>query len=272
MSQVSLLEGLKQDLAELVAIPSISAPGYPEPTQPHCSTAFELSPSCSAPRACRTSGRSTCRTPRRCVTGEIPAPTARRPSCSTATTTSCPRGTRRCGRRRRSCRPSATARCTAAARRTPRRTSSPTSARCARGTGRPPVGHQARHRGPGGGRRRRADDLPADRTRRRSRCDAMVIGDMGSVRPGRADAHGRRCAAWRWSRSRSRRWPAPSTAASSAAPRPTRCSRVLRALASLHDDNGDVAVDGLRREEWDGRVLQRRRVPRARPRSATGCR
>ena len=37
MSQVSLLEGLKQDLAELVAIPSISAAGYPEPRSRNCS-------------------------------------------------------------------------------------------------------------------------------------------------------------------------------------------------------------------------------------------
>src|SRR5437868_5873126 len=34
MSSVSLLEALKQDLAELVAIPSISTAGYPEPRQP----------------------------------------------------------------------------------------------------------------------------------------------------------------------------------------------------------------------------------------------
>lgn len=27
---------------------------------------------------------------------------------------------------------------------------------------------------------------------------------------------------------------------------------LLRAIASLHDENGDVAVDGLRRDEWDG--------------------
>ena len=68
----------------------------------------------------------------------------------------------------------------------------------------------------------------------------------------RADAH-RRAARHGDGHARGHaRSPAPSTAASSAAPRRTRCSSLLHALASLHDDHGDVAVAGLRREEWTG--------------------
>lgn len=83
------------------------------------------------------------------------------------------------------------------------------------------------------------------------RADAMVIADVGNVRPGaptltvalrgsaqitvavdtlKADKH--------------------SGLYGGAAP-DARLA-LIRALASLHDDAGDVAVDGLRREEWTG--------------------
>ena len=39
---------------------------------------------------------------------------------------------------------------------------------------------------------------------------------------------------------------------------------VLHAIASLHDEHGDVAVAGLRRNEWDGRSAARGGLPRAR--------
>ena len=118
--------------------------------------------------------------------------------------------------------------------------------------GRPPVGIKVVHRGPGGGRRRRADELPADRPRARSPADAMVIADMGSVAPGRADADGRRCAAWRWSRSRSRTLAGAKHSGQFGGAAPDALLVLLRALASLHDEHGDVAVAGLRREEWTG--------------------
>ena len=86
-----LMPDLTADLARLVAIPSISSPGYPEPT-PACSRRTSSWPSCSAARACRTSGRSSCPAPRRSSPARSPRRTARRPSCSTATTTSCPAG------------------------------------------------------------------------------------------------------------------------------------------------------------------------------------
>jgi acetylornithine deacetylase/succinyl-diaminopimelate desuccinylase-like protein len=44
---------------------------------------------------------------------------------------------------------------------------------------------------------------------------------------------------------------------------PDALTVLLRALASLWDESGDVAVPGLRREEWTGASIHRRRVPRA---------
>ena len=48
----------------LVAIPSVSASGYPEETRPALLEARDRSSSCSATRASRSSARSSCRTPR----------------------------------------------------------------------------------------------------------------------------------------------------------------------------------------------------------------
>jgi acetylornithine deacetylase/succinyl-diaminopimelate desuccinylase-like protein len=86
---------------------------------------------------------------------------------------------------------------------------------------------------------------------KRFACDAMVIGDMGSIRPGtptlttalrgmgnvvlevRTLASGKHSGQY-------------------GGAAPDALLAILRAIASLHDDAGDVAVDGLRREEWDG--------------------
>jgi acetylornithine deacetylase/succinyl-diaminopimelate desuccinylase-like protein len=85
----------------------------------------------------------------------------------------------------------------------------------------------------------------------RFRADAMVIGDMGSVRPGvptlttalrgmanvtvevRTLASGKHSGLY-------------------GGAAPDALLALVAALASLHDDAGDVAVGGLRREEWDG--------------------
>ena len=75
---------------------------------------------------------------------------------------------------------------------------------------------------------------------------------MGSVAARRADAHGRAARhgdGHRRGRDARRR---RSTAASSAARRPDALIVLLHALATLHDERGDVAVAGLRREEWTG--------------------
>ena len=81
--------------------------------------------------------------------------------------------------------------------------------------------------------------------------DAMVIGDMGSFRPGRADAHGRlRGMAMVTVEARTLAGPKHSGQFGGAAP--DALIALLHALASLHDEHGDVAVPGLRREEWTG--------------------
>ncbi|HTJ70612.1 MAG TPA: M20/M25/M40 family metallo-hydrolase [Actinospica sp.] len=82
-------------------------------------------------------------------------------------------------------------------------------------------------------------------------CDAMVIADMGNIRPGvgtftvalRGDAEviveARTLAQARHS-------------GEFGGAAPDALLALISALATLHDANGDVAVKGLRREEWDG--------------------
>lgn len=81
--------------------------------------------------------------------------------------------------------------------------------------------------------------------------DAMVIGDMGSVRPGVPTL----TTALRGMMA------VTVEAATLAGPKhsgqfggaaPDSLIALLHALASLHDENGDVAVEGLRREPWAG--------------------
>lgn len=86
----------------------------------------------------------------------------------------------------------------------------------------------------------------------RFRADAMIIGDMGSIRPGvptlttalrgmanvtvevRTLASGKHSGLY-------------------GGAAPDALLALLKALATLHDDAGDVAVEGLRRNEWEGR-------------------
>ena len=262
MSQVSLLEGLKQDLAELAAIPSISAPGYPEPTQPLLD-AYELI--AELLRAAGLQNVAPLELPGTApaVTGEIPAPAGAPtvllyshydvvPAGDESLWTSPPfEPTERDG------------------------------ALYGRGTsdskanvishvgalrawdGKPAGRHQGDHRRPGGGRRRRAARVPADAPRRPFACDAMVIADMGSVRPGvptlTVALRGMAMATIEVTTLKGAKHSGQFGGAA-----PDALLVVLRALASLHDDDGDVAVAGLRPRGVDGRVLQRRRVPRAR--------
>ena len=187
---------------------------------------------------------------------------ARRPCCSTATTTSCPRGTRRCGPRRRSSPSSATARSTAAAARTPRPTSSPTSARCARGTGRPPVGIKLVIEGQeevGGG----ALTTYPPTAPEAFAADAMVIGDMGSVRPGvptlTVALRGMAMVTVEVTTLAGAKHSGQFGGAA-----PDALLALLRALGDAARRRRRTSRwQGLRREEWDGRVLQRRRVPGA---------
>jgi acetylornithine deacetylase/succinyl-diaminopimelate desuccinylase-like protein len=81
--------------------------------------------------------------------------------------------------------------------------------------------------------------------------DAMVIGDMGSVRPGVPTLTvALRGMALVTVEARTLAGPKHSGQFGGAAP--DALIALLHALASLHDEKGDVAVAGLRREEWQG--------------------
>ena len=82
-------------------------------------------------------------------------------------------------------------------------------------------------------------------------CDAMVIADMGSVRPGvptlTVALRGMAMATIEVTTLKGAKHSGQFGGAA-----PDALLVVLRALASLHDDNGDVAVAGLDRQEWTG--------------------
>jgi acetylornithine deacetylase/succinyl-diaminopimelate desuccinylase-like protein len=81
--------------------------------------------------------------------------------------------------------------------------------------------------------------------------DAMVVGDMGSIRPGVPTLTiGLRGMGVVTIEVRTLAGPKHSGQFGGAAP--DALLAVLRALASMHDDRGDVVVAGLRREEWTG--------------------
>jgi acetylornithine deacetylase/succinyl-diaminopimelate desuccinylase-like protein len=81
--------------------------------------------------------------------------------------------------------------------------------------------------------------------------DAMVIGDMGSIRPGVPTLTiGLRGMGVVTVEVRTLAGPKHSGQFGGAAP--DALITLLHALASMHDERGDVAVSGLRREEWTG--------------------
>ncbi|WP_031518539.1 M20/M25/M40 family metallo-hydrolase [Streptomyces sp. NRRL F-5123] len=82
-------------------------------------------------------------------------------------------------------------------------------------------------------------------------CDAMVIADMGNLRPGTPTlTTGLRGVAEVVVEVRTLAEARHSGEFGGAAP--DALLALLRALAGLHDERGDVAVQGLRREEWQG--------------------
>jgi acetylornithine deacetylase/succinyl-diaminopimelate desuccinylase-like protein len=85
----------------------------------------------------------------------------------------------------------------------------------------------------------------------RFRCDAMVIADMGSVRPGVPTLTvALRGTAVATVEVRTLGGPKHSGQYGGAAP--DALIVLLHALATLHGEKGDVAVNGLRREPWPG--------------------
>ena len=105
--------------------------------------------------------------------------------------------------------------------------------------GRGGVLHRAPPRARAGPRR------PAARRRRRHR-RRRELPHRRARRSARASAASP-TASWRSACCRRR-----STAAPSAAPIPDAITALARMIASLHDDDGDVAIDGLRRFTWEG--------------------
>ena len=94
------------------------------------------------------------------------------------------------------------------------------------------------------------DDYPPKRPEL-FRADAIVIGDVGNVRPGvptlttalRGDAE---------VMAEVRTLAEPRHSGEFGGAAPDALLVLLHALATLHDDHGDVAVAGLRREPWTG--------------------
>lgn len=85
----------------------------------------------------------------------------------------------------------------------------------------------------------------------RFRCDGMVIADMGSVRPGVPTLTvALRGTAVATVEVRTLAGPKHSGQYGGAAP--DALIVLLHALSTLHDERGNVAVHGLRREKWDG--------------------
>jgi cysteinylglycine-S-conjugate dipeptidase len=81
--------------------------------------------------------------------------------------------------------------------------------------------------------------------------DAMVIGDMGSFRPGVPTLTvALRGMAMITIEARTLAGPKHSGQFGGAAP--DALLALVRALSTMHDENGDVIVPGLRREEWTG--------------------
>ncbi len=81
--------------------------------------------------------------------------------------------------------------------------------------------------------------------------DAMVIADMGNVRPGEPTL----TVSLRGSAAVTlevRTLSGPKHSGSYGGAAPDALLVLMHALASLHDDKGDVAVRGLKREEWKG--------------------
>ncbi|MBW5425539.1 M20/M25/M40 family metallo-hydrolase [Streptomyces sp. BG9H] len=94
------------------------------------------------------------------------------------------------------------------------------------------------------------DDYPPTDPRRFA-CDAMVIADLGNLRPGTPTlTTGLRGACELVVEVRTLDEPRHSGGFGGAAP--DALLVLLKALGTLHDVHGDVAVAGLRREEWSG--------------------
>jgi acetylornithine deacetylase/succinyl-diaminopimelate desuccinylase-like protein len=243
------MQGVKDDLARLVAIPSISSPGYPEPRKPILD-AYELVVELLRDAGVEDVHALELRDTAPVVVGGIPAPDGA-PTVllyshydvvapgdeslwSSPPFTATERDGAIFGRGAADSKSNVIAH----------------AAALRAFGGRPPVGIKLVIEGQeevgGGGLTEHVLAHPED-----FGADAMVIGDMGSVRPGVPTLTvALRGMAMAEIEVRTLGGAKHSGQFGGAAP--DALLVVLRALASLHDDNGDVAVEGLRREAWSG--------------------
>ena len=245
MSNVSLLQDLKQDLAELVAIPSIS----PAPRQPLLD-AFERVQALFASAGVQNLGALDLPDTAPVLIGDIPAPAGAPtvllyshydvvPAGDEALWTSPPfepveRDGAIYGRGSADSKANIIAHVGA----------------LRAWDGKPPVGIKLVIEGQeevgGGALTTYPPTAPADFA-----CDAMVIGDMGSVRPGVPTLTvALRGMAMVTVEVRTLDGAKHSGQFGGAAP--DALLALLRALSTMHDADGNVIVEGLRREEWDG--------------------
>lgn len=244
-----MLTGLKRDLAALVAIPSISAPGFPEPRQPLLD-AYDLVAALFRDAGVERIDALTLPGTAPVLTGEIPAP----PGSPTVLLYShydvVPPGDETLWRS------------------PPFEAVERDGAIYGRGSadskaniiahvgalrawdGRPPVGIKLVIEGQeevgGGALTTYPPTAPEAFT-----ADAMIIGDMGSVRPGvptlTVALRGMAMVTVEVATLAGAKHSGQFGGAA-----PDALLALLRALSSLHDEHGDVVVDGLRREEWAG--------------------
>ena len=267
----SLMPRLQEDLAQLVAIPSVSAPDYPPETRPALLEAHEVI--LDLLQDAGVEELDSHRLPKTApfITGEIPAPPGAPTVLLYGHYDVVPAGDESKWEspafdadraRRRDVRPRQ--RRLEVERDRARR-------RAARVGGAAAGRDQARDRGPGGGRQR-PQHLSRRPTPSCSASDAMLIARHGQRPPGRADAHRSRSAARRCRHRRgARRSPARSTAGQYGGAAPGRAaSSLLHALASLHDEHGDVAVDGPPARGVDRRVATARTSSASSRRSLPG--
>jgi hypothetical protein len=244
-----LMPGLQSDLARLVAIPSISSPGYPEARQ-SILDAYELTVELLRDAGVQDLGALELPDTAPVITGEIPAPDGAPtvllyshydvvPAGDEALWSSPPfvaeeRDGAIFGRGTADSKSNVIAHVGA----------------LRAWEGKPPVGIKIVIEGQeevgGGGLTTYPPAHPEA-----FRCDAMVIGDMGSVRPGvptlTVALRGMAMVTIEVTTLAGAKHSGQFGGAA-----PDALIVVLQALATLHDANGDVAVEGLRREAWAG--------------------
>jgi acetylornithine deacetylase/succinyl-diaminopimelate desuccinylase-like protein len=244
----SLMPQLTEDLCELIAIPSVSAPGYPEPTRPALTKARDVVERLFRDAGCERFESIELPDTAPVVFGEIPAP----PNAPTILLYShydvVPAGdeslwqtppfepTLRDGAIHGRGAADTKSNIVALA-----------GALRAWG-GRPPVGVKVVVEGQeevGGGAFTRYPQSDPQRFA----ADVMLIGDMGNVRPGVPTL----TAALRGMANvvvEVRTLASAKHSGLYGGAAPDALLALVQALASLHDPHGDVAVEGLRREEW----------------------